>query len=88
MKIEYENGYPTKKSINKLIVVFGIRKSMITFCADYGSKKAGFLWYNNSVKKDMQKFVSFMKWNNILIQHEKYQGTINSIWLKKNNDYI
>ena len=60
MKIEYENGYPTKRSINDLIIIFGMNQRMITFSADYGIERAGFLWYRNTLKKDAEKFVSFL----------------------------
>ena len=51
VKVEYENGYPTKRSINEMILIFGMNPKMITYYADYGIEKAGFLFYRNTLKK-------------------------------------
>ena len=80
VKVEYENNYPTKRSILELIAIFGFKKNLFVFCDDYGITSAGIKWYPNTLNKDIESFVRFVKWNGIDIKAEKFQGRTHSLW--------
>ena len=80
MKVEYENGYPSKRSVLELIQIFGFKKNLFTFNDDYGIVKAGLKWYPNTLNKDIDSFARFLEWNGIDIKSEKYQGRTHSLW--------
>ena len=83
MKQDIQNGFPTQGYIRNLMKRFGLKVRMFTFCSDYGCEKAGILWYKNTLKKDMDKFIDFLKWNGIQIKSIRYGTKICSIWFKK-----
>ena len=83
MKVEYENGFPTKRSIIELINIFGLKSNLFTFSDDYGIVKAGIKWYPNTLNKDIQSFIRFLKWNKVNIKAERLQGRTHSIWFDK-----
>ena len=83
VKITYQNGFPTQYSIRTLMKSFGMNHRMFTFSADYGCEKAGILWYKGTTKKDVEKFIEFIKWNGIGIKSIRYGTKICSVWFEK-----
>ncbi len=54
-------GFPKMKAIKMLLEEHGIDTARVQFCADYGKKKAGFLWKAHSLDEELKEFVIFAK---------------------------
>ena len=83
MEVKYNNGYPTKKFIEYLLVKCDIDVAKVVFCADYNTKRAGILWKAHSIDEQIKEFCIFAEEKNIKIGRTKYFGLIHSVWFKK-----
>ena len=88
MVIRYEDGYPTKKYITKLLDDCGVDAGTIQFCADYSLKRAGILWKAHSLDDKMIEFSKLAENDGIKISKTKFFGQIHSIWFLQENDTI
>ena len=79
----YISGYPKKGLIRSLWDDHGIDKEKIVFNADYGVKRAGFLWRSNLLDEKMKEWIENMESQGIAIQSSKFYGRIHSVWFQK-----
>lgn len=86
--MRYENGYPVKLSIEKLLDECGIDPRTIQFCADYTIKRAGILWKTHSQDERLKEFINLAENNGIKISRTKFFGQIHSIWFTQEKDKI
>ena len=83
MRVNYHRqGFPTMKGIKMLLKQHGVTIGRIQFCADYGEKKAGFLWKAHSLDEDLKEWVIFAKQKGVKIKRIKFHGLIHSIWFE------
>lgn len=59
---------------------FGICQTRVQFCADYGVKRAGFLWKAHSMDQELLEMSHWLHSNGISIKRIKLHGRIHSIW--------
>lgn len=88
MVIRYENGYPTKICITKLLDDCGVDSGTIQFCADYSIKRSGILWKAHSLDDRLKDFIKLAENDGIKISRTKFFGQIHSIWFLQENDTI
>ena len=87
-EIRFTNGFPRKKSIIAAVKECDNEPVRLTFCADYGDKKAGILWKSHSMDDSLKDFLNYASQIGIDISRTKFHGQIHSIWFKQNNDYL
>lgn len=76
-------GYPFRKYILQILKKEEIDIAKLTFCADYGQKRAGILWKAHSIDDAMQEFCVVCESEFIDIGRVKFHGQIHSIWFAK-----
>tara|TARA_R110000772_G_scaffold11971_5_gene37046 strand:+ start:4269 stop:4535 length:267 start_codon:yes stop_codon:yes gene_type:complete len=77
------NGYPYRITIKQILAREGIDISKLTFCADYGKKRAGILWKAHSIDDSMQDVIAECEAEFIDVGRVKFFGQIHSIWFKQ-----
>lgn len=83
-KIEFENGFPTERTIKCLLSGYGIDFDAITFSDDFGlQKNCEILWKANAIKQNMSTFRKFLEFNDIPVLQWKFDGQIHSITFKQ-----
>jgi hypothetical protein len=88
MVVQYQNGYPNRPTIKKLLEKCDVDVKMIQFCADYTIKSAGILWKAHSIDDKLNEFLKFAEDNGIKIARSKFHGQIHSIWFSQQKDKI
>lgn len=78
-----EEGFPNMGLIRSLWKKYGIDKTKVTFNADYGKRKAGFLWKAHSIDDDVRVFLSVCHIYGVEIKSTKLHGRIHSVWFVK-----
>lgn len=83
MRANYHiEGFPKMKAIKMLLKQHGVEIARVQFCADYGKKKAGFLWKAHSLDEELKDFVLYAKEKGVKIKRIKFHGLIHSIWFE------
>lgn len=78
----YEDGFPDETYIKKLLKKFRIESSRVQFCADYGKRRAGFLWKAHSLDDKLKEWIDYAEENGVIISRVKFEGQIHSIWFR------
>jgi len=81
-ELHHISGYPKQKLIIKLFKEFGIDEKLIVFNADYGVKRAGFLYRRLSMVESIKEWIEFAQTHGVEIKHTKFYGQIHSVWFK------
>ena len=88
MVVQYQNGYPNRPTIKKLLEKCDVDTKKIQFCADYTKKCAGILWKAHSIDEKLKEFITFAESHGIEIARSKFFGQIHSIWFSQQKDKI
>jgi len=76
------SGYPKQRLIRKLWEEFDIDEEKIVFNADYGDKRAGFLWRSELLDDKMKEWIVYAETFGIQIKSSKFYGRIHSVWFE------
>ena len=76
------SGYPKQRLIRKLWEDFDIDEDKIVFNADYGDKRAGFLWRSELLDDKMKEWIVYAETFGIQIKSSKFYGRIHSVWFE------
>lgn len=80
--LNHISGYPKKRLIKKLFEEFGIDEDLIVFNADYGIKRAGFLYRRLSMVESIKEWIEFAKTHGVEFKYTKFYGQIHSVWFE------
>ena len=80
--LHHISGYPKKRLIRKLFEKFGIDEDLIVFNADYGVKRAGFLYRRLSMVESIKEWIEFAKTHGVQFKYTKFYGQIHSVWFE------
>ena len=86
--IEFENGFPTERTIRCLLRGYGIDDDKMSFSDDYGlKKKSGLLWLpQREIDDSINGFIKFMKFNGIHVDSIKMFGSVHSLYFERKLD--
>jgi len=76
------SGYPSKALVRMLWNDHNIDEEKIVFNADYGVKRAGFLWRSDLLDEELREWISIAETHGIVIKSVKFYGRIHSIWFE------
>lgn len=76
------SGYPKQRLIRKLWEDLDIDEDKIVFNADYGDKRAGFLWRSDLLDDKMKEWIVYAETFGIQIKSSKFYGRIHSVWFE------
>lgn len=84
VKLQYtERGYPSKWTIKILWKIYGIETEKFIFNAEFGEKRAGFLWKAHSMDERVQEWIFFAENHGVKFKRIKMDGVIHSVWFDK-----
>ena len=73
------SGYPKQRLILKLWEDLDIDEEKIVFNADYGEKRAGFLWRSELLDESIKKWITYAETFGIEFKYTKFYGRIHSV---------
>lgn len=76
------SGYPKRRLIRKLWKDMDIDEEKIVFNADYGEKRAGFLWRSELLDESIKEWMIYAETFGIEIKSSKFYGRIHSVWFE------
>lgn len=83
MNVQYRNGFPQKKYIERMLELCGVDPIQVTFNADYSEKRGGILWKAHSLDEKLREFVTFAESYDVKVKYTSFEGRIHSIWFQK-----
>jgi hypothetical protein len=88
-QIEFENGFPTERTIKCLLSGYGIDFNAVTFSDEFGlQEKCSIHWKKEAIGQNMSTFKKFLEFNDIEIKNFKTEGQYNSITFKQKDSYL
>lgn len=88
-RIEFDNGFPTERTIKCLMSGYGIDFDAITFSDEFGLQdKCEIFWKEETIKQNMSTFRKFLEFNDIPVKKFKLHGSIHSITFQQKDLYL